>query len=785
MTSQLRSTRRTAARARAHRLQHCSPRRRHRHRSRPRHRRRRSGRGIPDAQVIVAGTRIGAITGRRRRIHARRRSRRAARRSPSAGSATSRPRRPVTVVAGGTCDGRRRAERQRGQPERGRRHRHRRRRPRSASRHQHRDRRLDAHQPRAGASPSIRRCRERFAGAQITQNSGGPGGGGISVRLRGTNSFISGSDPLYIVDGVIVDNGSAQLADLGVRSNPQNRLADLNPADIERIEIIRGAAAAALYGSRANNGVVQIFTKRGSIGRPRFTLNVALLDERAARAAAVQLLSVRRGRSADRSLQLSGRHLPTRAGGTEQNLTVEGGNDQTRYFISGNFANEDGILRSTSSRRTGGARQPPAAARVAAHRQRHGELHHHEQPAAGVRRAERLRHHGLALLRADAGRLPPGERHLSAAAGARHEPAARDRPHSQPADDRPLHRLRQADVDAAISDLLLDYTIGIDNAGFEQRQFVPRERGARHGAARDRALAVGVPGHARRQPGRRRELHLGADRRTSSCAPPAAFNYTSQRVRTTQRRRERPRAGRRARQRRLGLLRRRRPTSSSARSASMDSRKWRGSDRLFLTGAVRYDASSTFAPSERWQAFPKFSASYVVVDNQPGHAQQPARCAARSDGRAASRASSTRTRSTSRYAQAAVRRASRVRRTTSTSAIPTCATSARASGRSAPTSAFSNGRVGAEATYYDRLVSDLLFFRPLPTSTGFSRQFFADRHDVEQGIRAAAAARRNVDMPNLTWSSTVTYTHNKNLVESLAIQDFQSAGGYPNRIRAG
>lgn len=68
----------------------------------------------------------------------------------------------------------------------------------------------------------------KIPGAVISQNSGGPGGGGISVRLRGTNSFISGSDPLYIVDGIIVDNSSAQLADLGIRSNPQNRLADLN-----------------------------------------------------------------------------------------------------------------------------------------------------------------------------------------------------------------------------------------------------------------------------------------------------------------------------------------------------------------------------------------------------------------------------------------------------------------------------------------------------------------------------------------------------------------------------
>ena len=78
----------------------------------------------------------------------------------------------------------------------------------------------------------------KIPGAQITQNSGGPGGGGISVRLRGTNSFIAGSDPLYIVDGVIIDNGSAQLADLGGRSNPQNRR-PISSVGIARIESSR------------------------------------------------------------------------------------------------------------------------------------------------------------------------------------------------------------------------------------------------------------------------------------------------------------------------------------------------------------------------------------------------------------------------------------------------------------------------------------------------------------------------------------------------------------------
>jgi hypothetical protein len=95
-----------------------------------------------------------------------------------------------------------------------------------------------------------------------------------------------------------------------------------------------------------------------------------------------------------------------------------------------------------------------------------------------------------------------------------------------------------------------------------------------------------------------------------------------------------------------------------------------------------------------------------------------------------------------------------------------------------------NGRVGLEATYYDRLVSDLLFFRPLPTSTGFSRQFAPIGEMSNKGVELMLRTT-NVDTRRLQWSSTITYTHNKNLVESLDIQDFQSAGGYPNRIRTG
>ncbi|MDQ3995823.1 MAG: TonB-dependent receptor plug domain-containing protein, partial [Gemmatimonadota bacterium] len=193
----------------------------------------------------------------------------------------------------------------------------------------------------------------KIPGAQITQNSGGPGGGGISVRLRGTNSFISGSDPLYIVDGVIIDNGSAQLADLGIRSNPQNRLADLNPNDIERVEIIRGAAAAALYGSRANNGVVQIFTKRGAIGRPRYTLTSRYSSNELREQQPFNFYPFNESGLPVQRFNYQN-DIFRRAPATEQNLTIEGGTEATRYYISGNFLDDQGIMRSTSSRRIGG-----------------------------------------------------------------------------------------------------------------------------------------------------------------------------------------------------------------------------------------------------------------------------------------------------------------------------------------------------------------------------------------------------------------------------------------------
>lgn len=104
----------------------------------------------------------------------------------------------------------------------------------------------------------------RVAGVQVTQNSGVPGSA-ISVRVRGASSITAGNEPLYVIDGVPLIKGDLSLLDIG-QTQGIDALADLNPNEIESIEVLKDASAAAIYGSRASNGVVLISTKRGRAG---------------------------------------------------------------------------------------------------------------------------------------------------------------------------------------------------------------------------------------------------------------------------------------------------------------------------------------------------------------------------------------------------------------------------------------------------------------------------------------------------------------------------------------
>ncbi|MEM9997697.1 MAG: SusC/RagA family TonB-linked outer membrane protein [Bacteroidota bacterium] len=109
----------------------------------------------------------------------------------------------------------------------------------------------------------------RVPGAQIRAVSGQPGQG-ARINLRGVTSFSNSTTPVIYIDGVRVDN--AEATGIGVGGEYTSTLADLVPADIERIEITKGGAASTLYGAEAANGVIQIFTKKGIAGRGRITI---------------------------------------------------------------------------------------------------------------------------------------------------------------------------------------------------------------------------------------------------------------------------------------------------------------------------------------------------------------------------------------------------------------------------------------------------------------------------------------------------------------------------------
>ena len=135
-------------------------------------------------------------------------------------------------------------------------------------------------------NPTIERALQGVApGVHISENSGAPGGGSI-VRVRGVTSIYGAFTPLYVIDGVIVSDANLGTGTNGVihsngtslepaadnQDNGDNRIADINPYDIESIEVLKGAAASAIYGSKAANGVVIITTKKGQTGAPQFNI---------------------------------------------------------------------------------------------------------------------------------------------------------------------------------------------------------------------------------------------------------------------------------------------------------------------------------------------------------------------------------------------------------------------------------------------------------------------------------------------------------------------------------
>jgi len=217
----------------------------------------------------------------------------------------------------------------------------------------------------------------KTAGAQISQNSGDPAGG-ISVRLRGISSISSSSEPLYIIDGVIVNNATNRVTNTQtgydgsafVGSVGQSRMVDINPQDIDRVEVLNGAAAAAIYGSRANAGVVQIFTKRGKTGAPKVNFTTSITNSSLRKKIDVNQAPLKFGGPTDGPGAVTQDILtPTlttttpvtrydyqdyifrSALGTDNTVSVSGGTDKTKYYVSGSYFFNQGIVKNTDFQR--------------------------------------------------------------------------------------------------------------------------------------------------------------------------------------------------------------------------------------------------------------------------------------------------------------------------------------------------------------------------------------------------------------------------------------------------
>ncbi|PPL00544.1 TonB-linked outer membrane protein, SusC/RagA family [Parapedobacter indicus] len=206
----------------------------------------------------------------------------------------------------------------------------------------------------------------RASGVMVTQTSGMPGAI-ASIRIRGSSSLQGGNEPLYVIDGFPIYNGSG-FGNTGGNAR-MSGLSAVNPSDIESIEILKDASATAIYGSRAANGVVLITTKKGKRGEDRITFDVNYGIQNVVRKIDV-MNAYEYAQLVNEAYMNDGlepvyddakiaelRSNPTGTDWQEEvfqqaptqsyQLNIAGGNDRTMYSVSGNYYSQDGVIRNS------------------------------------------------------------------------------------------------------------------------------------------------------------------------------------------------------------------------------------------------------------------------------------------------------------------------------------------------------------------------------------------------------------------------------------------------------
>ncbi|TVZ58521.1 TonB-linked SusC/RagA family outer membrane protein [Flavobacteriaceae bacterium MAR_2010_105] len=208
----------------------------------------------------------------------------------------------------------------------------------------------------------------KLTGVNIVSASGAPGGG-IAMRLRGVSSINGNNQPLFIVDGVYINNveipsglRNASGANRGNEENSANRLSDIDPNDIEKIEVLKGASAAAIYGQLANAGVVIITTKRGKDGVTRFNFGQDVGFTEIANPLGMRNWTADNVLSTFNAAEVALYNQAIASGGlidyedviygetgliTETKVSVDGGNEKTKFYVGASYRDEEGIIKNT------------------------------------------------------------------------------------------------------------------------------------------------------------------------------------------------------------------------------------------------------------------------------------------------------------------------------------------------------------------------------------------------------------------------------------------------------
>ena len=619
-----------------------------------------------------------------------------------------------------------------------------------------------------GATSLDKALTGKLAGALIQQNSGNPAGG-VTIRLRGTGTVLGDADPLYLVDGVIVNNDSPELIRLG--GGAQNRLIDLNLNDVERIEIVKGAAAAALYGSRANNGVVQIFTKRGAQGKPRITYTYGLSTSKIRKTLPVNRATVdnRGNKNSDGSDVQRFDHqdfIFRRATGMEHYASVSGGSGNTRYFASGSYLADQGVVENTLFRRISGRTRIDQ------------ELSNWATLSVGGN-----------FVFSKSNDIPNGglNSNYGAMTGFIFGPNTYNltpdpETGTYPGDGilaNPLEVIDRYDFTQEItryigsaqlnatplSGLSIDYTLGVDAYDQTAIAFIPAG-----------TSAPGLTnGFSRRAVFDFLQLNNDINLRYQRHIFPQVQSTT--RIGGTLQYEKGENFSAEAKD--LSPVSRVVSSGANVVAGEFRSKKtiYGGfiqqtfgiANRLFITGAARIDASSVYDVDNRWQFYPKASTSYLISDAgfwQKGALQNifpdfKLRASIGTSG-----------------GQTAIGPYDRLTNYNASSydGNPGLVPSTQLGGTIKPErqrevevgadfSLLSN-RLGVELTYYDQHIDDLLLFRTLSPSTGHSRALqnvgTMDNTGLELLVRAIPLAR-----PNLRWESTFTYSTNKNKVNGI------------------